>query len=219
MSVVEWFAQVFAAVGDVLSFRVPPVLLDSPGHALSLGIGIAVLAGLSTMLGHAVVFVINRVRRLRMVAAIALGAVYTVLLRGLTGVAIALVAWLVTRGNVDGEMITAAYLFAIAPHVLAFLVFIPYLGLLFGRVLEVWSAVALAVLLAPVLGVGLLPALAISGVAWAGAHLVSVVLARPLARVTSRGWTLVTGHETILTSSDILSGTPFVPLEHREHHA
>ncbi|TDE91567.1 hypothetical protein EXU48_15585 [Occultella glacieicola] len=219
MSVVEWFVQVFAAVGDILSFRAPAPLLDSPGRALSVAVGVAVLAGLSTMIGHAVVFVINRVRRLRMVAAMALGAVYTALLRGVTGAGIALVAWLVTRGTVDAEMVAAAYLFAAAPHVLAFGVFIPYLGLLFGRVLEVWSAVVLAFLLAPVLAVGLLPALVISGVAWLAAHLLSVALAGPLARGTARAWTLVTGHETFLTSSDVLSGAPFVPLEHREHHA
>lgn len=217
MTVLEWLAQVFGAAGDVWALRTPDVLGLGPSPAISVAAGVAVLAGISTMLGHLVVFAINRVTGLRMVAAIALGGLYLALLRSLTAVVIAMLALIATRGAVDPALLAVVYLLAIAPHLLAFLVFIPHFGLVIGRLLEVWTLVCLAALLLQVLQVSRVAAVVIAGAAWLAGQLLSHLLAKPLAVLSSRVWSLATGHDTFITSQDILAGAPFVPLEQEEH--
>jgi hypothetical protein len=219
MHVLEWMSDVFAAVGDVWAFRAPASLVSEAHASLPVAVGVAVLAGLSTMVGHAVVFAINRVSGLRLLAGMALGAAYTVLLRSLIAATLAVAAVAVTQGRVDGETVGICYLFALAPLALAFLVFIPHFGLYIGRVLEGWTLLCLVALISPVLGVGRWYALAVAGGAWLIGQLLSRLLSRPLAAVSSRVWSLATGHDTFLTAQDILSGAPFVPLERRERPA
>ncbi|WP_420112295.1 hypothetical protein [Pseudactinotalea sp.] len=218
MQVLEWLSAVLAAVGDVWAFRAPARLTHPHEAVWAPAIGVAVLAGLSIMLGNVVVFVINRVSGLRMVAGIALGAVAMALLRMLSAAAIALAAWAVTRGGIDGELIAITYLFALAPLVLSFLVFIPHLGIGIGLLLELWSVLCLVSLLSPVLGVGRVAALAIGLGGWFLSALLSRLLTRPLAAIGSRAWTLATGHTSLLTGKDILTSATFVPLERQERH-
>lgn len=216
MVVLEWVAQVLVAVRDVLVLRAPSVVLDDPRSALPVALGVALLAGLSTMAGHAVVFALNRIGGLRLVAGMGVGAVYVVLLRALTAAVLAVGLPLVTPGDVDGGLVAVVFLVAIAPHALGFLVFVPYLGLGFGRLLEVWSLVALVVLLGAALGLDRWPAIAAGGGAWLAGQLLSRLLARPLAALASRAWTLATGHPSFVTVRDVLSGAPLIPLERRE---
>lgn len=216
MQVLAWLSAVFAAVGDVWSFRAPARLTHPHEAVWGPAIGVAVLAGLSIMLGNVVVFVINRVSGVRMMAGIALGAVAMALLRMLSAAAIALAAWAVTRGAIDGELIAITYLFALAPLVLSFLVFIPHLGIGIGLLLELWSVLCLVALLSPVLGVGRVAALAIGLGGWFLSAFLSRLLTRPLAAIGSRAWTLATGHTSLLTGKDILTSATFVPLERQE---
>lgn len=219
MQILQWLAVVFDAVGDVWAFRAPARLTHPDEGVWTPAIGVAVLAGLSMMVGNLVVFAINRVSGLRMLAGMAMGAVFMAALRMLSATAIALAAWGVTRGRIDGEMIAITYLFALAPLVLSFLVFIPHLGLGIGRLLEVWSVLCLVALLSPVLGVGRWAALAIALGGWLLSQLLSRLLAKPLAALTSRIWTLATGHTSLVTAKDILTGATFVPLERQEREA
>lgn len=219
MGALTWFQDVLAAIGDVWAFRAPAPLVTAADAALPEAIGVALLAGLAMMVGHAVVFAINRVSGLRMLVGMTLGAVYMALLRVLTATLIAVLAWAATQGRVDGETIGVAYLFALAPLTLSFLNFIPHFGLAIGKVLEGWTVLCLVALLSPVLGIGLWAALALGVGAWLVGHLASRLLARPIATMTSRVWTLATGHDVFLTAQDILTGAPFVPLERREQHA
>ncbi|HIZ35429.1 MAG TPA: hypothetical protein H9815_06600 [Candidatus Ruania gallistercoris] len=216
MTVMDWFAEVLGAAGDVWSLRVPAALELGAQAMVPVAAGVAVLAGLATMLGHSVVFAINRVTGLRMAAGMTLGALYLAVLRAFTAVVIGLLALVVTRGAVDGVLLAVVYLLAMAPHLLGVLVFIPHFGLVIGRLLEVWTLVSLAALLVGVLGIGRVPAAAIALAAWLVSQLLSHLLAKPLALVSSRVWTLATGHETFITTQDILAGAPFVPLERQE---
>lgn len=216
MRALTWFDGVLAAIGDVWAFRMPSPLATSAQSALPTAAGVALLAGLAIMVGHVVVFALNRVTGLRMLVGLAIGAVYMALLRAVTAASIAGLAWLVTRGRVDPETIGVTYLFALAPLVLSFLVFLPHFGLVIGKLLEGWTVLCLVVLLSPVLGIGWWQALALGGGTWLVSQLASRLLARPLAALTSRVWTLATGHEVFLTAHDILTAAPFVPLERAE---
>ncbi len=211
--------SVLSAVVDVWALRPPEVLALTTRSAAPIAIGVALLAGLSTAVGHAVIYAINRVKGVRMIVCISLMAVYTTLLRVALAATIAAVGWALTQGRVDGATIALVYLLSLAPHVLQVLVFIPHLGLGIGRLLEGWSVLALVVMLAHVLAIGWWWALLLSGGIWLATQLISHLLARPLARTTSRLWRLATGHATYLTAHDVLAGAPFVPLERRERPA
>jgi hypothetical protein len=213
MEALEWLGRVLAAVVDVWGLSAPGHTAGEAPATVPVAVGVALLAGLSMMLGHAVVFSINRVGGWRLATGLALGALYVLVLRGLTAVAVAGVVWAVTGGEVPGRTVGIAFLLAVAPHVLGFFVFVPHLGIGFGRVLEIWSLVALVVLLADVMGTAGWLSLAIGLGAWLGARLLSRLLARPVAVGASRVWTAVTGRPTFFTGHDLLTGVPFVPLE------
>lgn len=219
MNVSEWLVQVVGAAGDVWALRAPAALGLGPRATIPVAAGVAVLAGLSTMIGHSVVFTINRVTGLRLVAGMALGGLYLAALRALTAAVIGLLTLAVTGGRLDGELLGVVYLLAMAPHLLGVLVFIPHFGLMIGRLLELWTLVSLAALLVHVLGIDRLVAAAIALAAWLVSQLLSHLLAKPLAVVSSRAWSLATGHATFITTQDILAGAPFVPLEQRKQPA
>lgn len=210
---ISWLTAVLAAVGDMLLMRVGDALNPAAAHtSLSIAVGVATLAALSTMLGHAVIFLVNRVQGGRLVAGMALGALYLVFLHLLTGVTIGFVA-IVVMDRAELTTLVVAYLLTLAPRVLGFLVFIPHVGLWIGKALEGWCLIALMVMLAHVLHIPYWQAMALAGSAWVLTHVTSRLLSRPVAALASRAWTRLTGRPTIVTAHDILAGGPFVPLD------
>ncbi|MFV0252582.1 MAG: hypothetical protein ACK5H2_04530 [Beutenbergiaceae bacterium] len=207
----DWFTQVVTALTHVWTMQAPQALLSTDG-ALSVALGIVVLASASWVLGHAVIFGINRVTGLRMVAAVTIGIGYVALARGLMALTVAIIVSLLA-GPAIGASAGLAYLFALAPLALSVLVFIPHLGLGVGRLLEVWSVLALAAILAQAVPIGSWAGLAIAGGAWLLGYLASRLAARPVARVTAWIWTLATGTPTFVTARDVLTGAPFIPVQ------
>lgn len=213
MDPISWIAAVLAAAADVVLLRPGAIYERIPSQSLlSVAIGVALLAGASTMLGHVVVFLLNRVHGLRLHAGVALGALYLTFLHVLSAVVVGLVATVVA-GDIAPMTIAVAYLFAISPRVLGFLVFVPHIGLGIGRLLEGWWLITLVVLLAQVLSLGRWQALLVAGVAWLLTQVLSRLMARPVAALASRAWTRLSGRTTFITAHDILAGAPFVPLE------
>lgn len=213
MEPISWIAAVLAAVADVALLR-PAVAYErlATTSLTSVAIGVAMLAGASTMLGHVVVFLLNHIHGLRLFAGVALGGLYLSILHLISAGVVGLTVIAVV-GDVTPMTIAVAYLFAISPRVLGFLVFLPHIGLGIGRVLEGWWLIALVVLLAQVLDLGRWHALLVAGIAWLLTQLLSRLLARPVASLTSRAWTRLSGRTTFITAHDILAGAPFVPLE------
>lgn len=217
MTAISWFLTVLQAVVDMATLRVPEALGAATGSArLWVAVGVAVLAAFSTLVGHSVIFLLNRVRGVRLAVSMTLGAVYLVLLHALTGLVIGLVSWLLV-GDVPATTIVVVYLLSLAPRTLGFLVFIPHLGLGIGRLIEGWCLLTVFLTLAHELQVGPWRALLVGGTAWLVAQVVSRLLARPLASVASLLWNRATGSPVFLTSHDVLAGGPFVPLDRTSH--
>ncbi|HLS15900.1 MAG TPA: hypothetical protein VK095_15435 [Beutenbergiaceae bacterium] len=212
MDPITWIVAVCTAAADVALLR-PGRLFAGAGTAslVPVAIGVALLAGISTMAGHVVIFSLNRVRGLRLHVALALGGLYLAFLHLLTGVVIAVIV-MVVAGEVDPVTIAVAYLLSAAPRVLGFLIFVPHLGLGFGRVLEGWSLLALVFLLPHALVLDRWQTLLLASVAWLLTQVLSRVLGRQVAQVASWVWTRVSGSTTFITAHDILAGSPFVPL-------
>lgn len=201
------------AVVDMTMLRVGEALTPVPGHPrLWVAVGVALIAAFSTLVGHGVIFMLNRVHGVRLAVSLALGSVYLLLLHTLTGVVIGVVATLMA-GDVPARTIVVVYLLSLAPRALSFLVFIPHLGLGIGKVIEGWCLITLFLALSHELGLGPWRALLVGGTAWLAAQVVSHLIARPLSALVSVVWTRVTGRPTFVTAHDLLADGPFVPVD------
>lgn len=174
--------------------------------------GVALLAWVSTGVAHAGVLYLNRIGRLRGLVTGAVGLVWLTVLRVVEALVTWGVAWLVTRRDVPIETMVTVFLLALAPHVFAALTFLPYVGLMLGRVLEAWSFLVLFLLLGAAYALPGWLALLVTASGWLVVQLLSRLLAAPLGWLGSRLWTLASGQPVLMTSRDILAGTPFIPV-------
>lgn len=182
-------------------------------------IGVAALALLSIGVGQSGVLFLNRIRGVRALISGALALVYLIALRLLEALVTWGVALAVTGRPLPVTTILTVFLLALAPHVFNALTFLPYVGLGIGRVLEVWSFLLLFLLLGAAYDLPAWLALLITGSGWFLMQLLARLLGAPLGWVSSRLWTLATGEPVLVTSANILTGGPFVPVlasRHRE---
>lgn len=211
----EWLAQMLEATGDVWALRMPAALAAEPDGGFTIAVRVALLAAVSTMLGHAVVFAINRVSPLRTMIGLAIGAVMMVIVRLITASVLAGVVWLIGDGTIDPVRVVVVNMLALAPHALGVLVFIPHLGLGIGRLLEGWSALALVALVGNAFGLTGWWALGVGLGSWFLGAVLSRALARPLSTLASRLWSSRSGHPTILPIRDVFTGNPVIPVQSR----
>ncbi len=212
IDVFQWIAAVFAAAGEVMTLRdgVTPV------PSFDIAVGIAFLAGASTLLGHGAVLFINRIKGLRGAAALALSGVILVLLYVVQAAILFVVAPLVTGTHLPLTTVIAIALTSTAPMLFGVFEFVPVLGLIFGKFLSAWGFVVLWTLIVTAYETTPLRALIAGGTGWLIMHLLSILFGPRIARVTGRVWQWVTGVPTEMTARDILSGTPMIPVSPRE---
>jgi hypothetical protein len=214
--VFDFFASVGVAIWMVLT-------LDSDAadwfvlHPLSVEISItvAVLAGISTLLGNSVVLFLNRVRGWRFAVTLLLNGAAMALLYAAQAVVIAIVGPLVVGHSPGLVVVTRAVMLATAPMVFGFLVLIPYAGPAIGRVLQAWGLLTLWIVVAAAFHAELWPAFLITAIGWGVMQGLSWALSRPMAWVGDRIWRLVTGKPAMMTGTDLLTGNMFLPVDHR----
>lgn len=169
----------------------------------SVPIGIALVGGISFMLGQSAVLAINKVTRLR-------GAL-TLLAAGLGIVVMAAIeaslAGLAGRllfGDVLGvREIMPSVLISYAPFWFGFLVLLPYSGPVVARVLHVWHFVLLWTLLVPLLNVGPTPALLVAAIAWLSTTGLDWLVEHSPLRLRERVFRWVSGSAGV-TSRDLM---------------
>lgn len=176
-------------------------------------VAIAVLAGLSTMLGHVAILALNRIRGLRLVAALLLSSSALVVLH-VTQAAVtwALASAVLSRALPLWDLVVVALL-SLAPLVFNFITALPHMGLGIGKVLEAWSYLIFWFGVANAFELSWYWALATTIAGWLVMQLISRLAHRPLGWVVQMGWRLATGRPTMINSRDILSGTPIIPVE------
>jgi hypothetical protein len=182
-------------------------------HALEISITIAMLAGASTLIGNSVVLFLNRITGWRFAASLVINGVSMVALFAAQAAVIALVGYLVTGDRLTLGTAARAVMLATAPLLFGFLELAPYAGPGIARVLQVWSLLALWVIVGVVYQVGYWPALLITGLGWGVMQGLSWLLAKPLTALGNRVWLLLSGSPTLLTAQDLLSGHQFMPVE------
>ncbi|HRA76534.1 MAG TPA: hypothetical protein PLE12_09895 [Propionicimonas sp.] len=181
--------------------------------SLWVSFAIAMLAGASTLLGNSVVLFLNRVRGTRFVVSLLLNGLSMVGLYIAQAAVIAGVGYLVTGERLTLVLAAKAVMLATAPMIFGFFSLMPYLGPGVARLLQAWGLVALWVIVGVLYGVNRWTALLITGAGWATMQGASWLLARPLTKVANAIWYRISGHRTMLTGEDLLSGHQFMPVE------
>ncbi|SHK01236.1 hypothetical protein SAMN02745244_03754 [Tessaracoccus bendigoensis DSM 12906] len=209
--------EVFDVLWDALSLN--PALFQlvgaDPWAKLWPAIGVALLAALSTMAGHVAILKLNHISGLRLLGAVTFSAIAMVLLQ----TSQLAVTWLVASISLQRPLLllplVVVGLYSTAPLTLNFLTAIPHFGMMLGRVWQAWSYLIVVVGVAYTFHLGFWWALGFTLVGWVVMQLLSRLLRHPLDWLGSRAWTLATGRPTMVTSRDILSGAPIVPVVQR----
>ncbi len=212
----DFLASVWLVIWGVLAvdpgvtewFRVHPLNLE-------ISITVAILAGISTLIGNSVVLFLNRVRGWRFVITMLLNAVGFVLLYALQAFVIAIVGPLVVGHSPGLAAVTRGVMLATAPMIFGFFVLIPYLGPAIARVLQAWGLLVLWVVVDALFDTDLWTALLITVIGWGVMQLLSWSLARPFNWIGDRIWRLATGTPSMMTGRDLLSGQMFMPLDYQ----
>lgn len=201
---------------DVLDALVAALTLNKSGIAAAgtwAAVGVAVLASLSTMLGHSAVLLLNRIGGLRLLSTLALNAAVLSFLRIMQAGITWAVTSLVLGRPIPLLPLVLVALLSLAPQVFGVVTAVPHAGLFVGRVLEAWQYLVLVVGVSATFGVTLLTALGITLGGWTVMQMVSRLLRAPATWLGSKLWTLATGRPTMVTARDILAGTPLIPVE------
>lgn len=211
----EFVGDVIATIGMVLGLDSSQAAwFESLPNKGAISITIALLAGISTLIGNSVVLFINRVRGWRFAVTLLLNGIAMVLLYIVQALVIALVApWVVGDAGPGLWIVVRSVMLSSAPLVFGFLVLIPYLGPAIGRVLQAWSMVALWVVVAVAFNTDLGHALVITVIGWGVMQLASWGLSRPMKWITDKIWQLISGRPSMLSGNDLLSGDFFIPLD------
>lgn len=210
----EFLALLGRAIAGVLTFDPSAgAWLAGYRHVGALAITVAVLAGVSTLLGNSVVLFLNGIRGVRFAISLVVNSLGFVLLYAVQALVIALVGYALTGERLALTVATWAVLLSTAPMIFGFFALIPYLGPGIARILQAWGVVALWAIAGALYRVDRWTALLITLVGWGAMQLVSWVLAGPLSLFGRWVWRVTTGHPTMLTAQDLLSGHLFAPVD------
>jgi hypothetical protein len=216
----ETLARFLGLLGESLrlswSFRLPDALSLLEGDPLAPWVvsAAAVLAGASLLAGESVILFVVRVPRSRFLLSLLFnGAAFAVELT--VG---ALVVWAVgnTLFQLDAAfgLVLRAVMLSSAPLVLAFLTFLPYLGVIIARVLYVWWFLILFGAVRYSLGAGMWRAVLVGGLAWLIILIFNRTLGRPVAGLRDRVWERVIGtRPAYARAMDLLDDTTGSPAD------
>jgi hypothetical protein len=206
----EWLVWFLDAVwqGTTRALRLDPALLrfaESHREVTGVILAVAVLAGISQLLGQSVTLFVNRVPPRQFVLSLLLNGV----LFAANLVIWALTVWAVARYGLRLDVQAGAMLRLIllssAPYVFGFFILIPYLGTAISKLLAVWSLIISVNAIMFSLNISLVIALLCIGLGWLLSQLLSATVGRPI--IALRDWLLRTTAGGALTqrAEDILA--------------
>lgn len=216
MGAIEFIGAVGKAILVVLGLNPDDAgwFVEHP-QRLGIAIAIAVLAGISSLLGDSVVLFFNRLRGWRFALTLLLNGVGLVLLYLVQAAVVYLAGPWLTGQQVGLPSVVTGVMLATAPLVFGFFVLIPYVGPAIAVILQVWGLVALWLILDVLYATDHWTALLITLIAWACMQVLSRAFAVPITWVGERIWRLISGQPAMITGSDLLSGHLFMPLQQR----
>jgi hypothetical protein len=138
--VIDQIAAFASAVGAILSLDPAAILAvqNSPG-AFSAAIWILLLGTLSDVIGDSPLLFMKRMRRGRFAAAVGIEAGLSMVRLAIWILSFWILLSVLNLGNATLTEVVLVVGLGYAPMLLSFLVLIPYLGTLIGRVLQAWT--------------------------------------------------------------------------------
>ncbi len=203
----EFIGNVFRGIGEALRLnpRVFDIVEQGNNNAGWVILVIAILGGASLLIGQSVILFVNRVRPGRFAVSL--------LVNGLV-FAISMVVWatfIYWTGQVlfpnDIPYLTVLRMVGLGatPYLFGFLVLIPYLGDVIGKVLAVWSFLIVLGGITFLAGGDLWPALVCVGIGWLLVTVMSLTIGRPIIALRNRVFKTVTGTDMDASVADILT--------------
>ena len=189
-------------------------LRDHP-QSLEIAVAVAVLAGISTLLGDSVVLFFNRLRGWRFAFTLVLNGVAMVALYLLQAAVVWLVGPLVTGHRPTLVTVATGVMVSTAPLVFGVFVLVPYFGPAIQAILQIWGLVALWLSVDVMFRTDHWSALLVTLLGWGFMQVLSWAFAKPVAWAGERIWRLISGTPAMITGRDLLSGHLFLPLGHR----
>lgn len=210
----RYLSGIFELIGR--AYRLDPAALiwvrENP-FAIWVAVGVALLAGISIMTGHAVVLLLNRITGWRLAAGLLLSATWLVGLHAIESVVLWGLGTLISGHDISYLTVLAGVLVSTAPQIWGFLVLIPYLGTAINRFLSAWSAIVLWAVTAGTYGVGRWTALALVAASWLVMHLLSTLCAPWVSRALATWFHRITGRPFRVSGADVLNGRPMMASE------
>lgn len=205
-------SELFSTLGGALQLH-PELFADPTAVGIWTALGVALVAAVSTLLGHVAILVLNRLRGLHVLTSLLLTFAALLVLYSAQAVSTwAVASLLVSEPRPVKPLIIVAAL-AMAPQAFAFLTALPHFGLILGRFLEIWGFLIFWYGVSQVFELRWFAALGVTLAGWLVMQLISRLLHRPISWVVARVWRLATGRPTMITSRDVLAGMPFIPVE------
>jgi MFS family permease len=192
-TVPQFLSNLAQVIGLALGFTLdlPQKVLAFP-HPWLLALAVAVLAGVSQLVGDSVILFVNRVRPARFIAALGLNGLLFALSLAAEGVVIWLSArFLFGADEPVGMGILVAFLGS-APLVFGFFIMAATLGPVVGRLLRIWSWLITLLAVRDGFDLALWQALASMALAWFVVWLINLPFGRMLGLLNEVLWRLVT---------------------------
>lgn len=196
----NFFSDLLALIYNSLMLNTDAlVTFAAQPNADILALLLAVLAGISRLVGDSVALFINRVSPRRFFIALLGGGVTFALELILWAFSIFVVARIFGAGDESLRMIFFIVAVASAPWLFGFLVFAPYLGALIRWLLQIWSWLIVLVLLRDAFALSLFTAFVTATVGWLLLRGAGFLFAARTEKMHAWWWTRLTGTPVELT--------------------
>jgi hypothetical protein len=201
----EIWSNFWTLIGGALTLNGQVLLLarDAP-RAYWAAMIIAVVAGISMMLGQSVVLFANRVPPGRFLATLFAGSVAFVSRLALWSFSIWVVGVISPRYALPIGIIFLAVCFGQAPQLFSFFEMLPYLGSSLRRVLDAYSLIVVVAGLRWMLDLPVLSAFLAAGLGWLLQSFLAGLLEGPLSGVRGWMWRTASGVEGFDTTPDVV---------------
>lgn len=170
-----------------------------------LTLGIAVIGGVSQLLGQSVILFVNRVKPGRFAVSLLLGGLVYFIGILVWGTAIWLSSRLLFRVDDSYATVLRMVTLGAAPFVFGFLVLIPYAGAFIGRVLGVWSLLIVLAAVNFTYGFTFWQGAVVVTLGWLLMMLLSNTIGKPVVALRNVMFRKVVGTSLDATTRDILT--------------
>lgn len=159
------------------------VQIQQDPQGVWVALAVVILAAVSEELAQSVVLFINKVRPWRFTQTLLISAVSHVVGFLIWAASVWLVGVYLFRVDVGFTAVIAAVGLGYAPQIFAFFTLIPFFGLWFNGILNIWSLMAIIIAVRLGLGLDIGQAVLAAGLGWVGLQLWRRTLGRPIAAI------------------------------------